>query len=176
MNCTNADISSPKKITLTTSGNAEQDTSQLELLIEGTFKEKGYRHFDGLFNRHIWELKPASLNNAIQFMVSQEPRLKTKPFLELRIDYVFEFISPATKRVLDNRERLSRLSVFLKKSSQVMPEFLFPFTDVEALDQYLAEIDLFLPFKQFDRKSFRKIFPNKKGTGNIVRKIGGPGT
>ena len=171
LSCTNAKIEYPSRLILTINKHKERDTQQME---SETVKLFGVpkQHFDGLYDRLSWELEKDKLNVAIDLMIQLQPYPSAiRPYISLRIDYVFEFVNVKTKEIFAHQEEKSHLAVFLEKNSNVMPEFWFPFSTVNDLSDYLNVIEEFLPFKKLDKKAFRLIEPNKNKTRNVIRKI-----
>lgn len=105
-------------------------------------------------------------------MIKHEPYPQAvRPYIQLRIDYEFYFVEPTLQSKLVGQEDTSCLAVILQRNSSVMPEFWFPFAQVDELKSYLLKIDPYLPFKKLDTKAFRLVSPNKKNTGNVSRKL-----
>lgn len=169
--CTTVDMNTPTWLVLTIYTDATHDVRCLVEEASCLFG-KPKEWFDGLNNQFIWELPADELETAIRYMVnSQSCPVEAQPKMHLRIDYKFQFIEPVTKEVLPGQEVLSHMAVFLKRNSNTMPEFCFPFAEIDSLLDYLNTIDAFLPFKKLDMKAFRLVKPNKGKTGNVIRKI-----
>ncbi|CAI6040014.1 hypothetical protein PAECIP112173_00973 [Paenibacillus sp. JJ-100] len=169
--CTTAKVDSPERFDLIIHGHKDRDVSKL---LQAATKAFGTceTHFDGIFDLSRWQLTQSNLNQAIQFMIDHQPYpTAVRPYIQLRIVYRFCFIDPASQHELDDQSNTSLLAVFLQKNSSVMPEFWFPFEQIEDLKSYLLKIAPYLPFKKIDTKAFRLVSPNKKGTNNIRRKL-----
>lgn len=105
-------------------------------------------------------------------MIKHEPYPQAvRPYIQLRIHYEFYFVEPTLQSKLLDQEESSCLSVILQRNSSVLPEFWFPFAQVEELKGYLLIIAPYLPFKKLDTKAFCLVSPNKKNTGNVSRKL-----
>lgn len=171
--CTTSDIQKPNNIRLQIHTHNSRDTQTLEKDITTLFG-KSKTHFDSIFNILTWNLKANDLDSCIGYLISKQPLPKDynyRPFIELRIDYIFKFKDPQTGIELSSQNNDSMLSVFISKNTKVMPEFCFPFSKQEDLKCYMETIEPHLPFKKLDRQAFRYVYPNKKGTSNVIKRI-----
>jgi hypothetical protein len=174
--CTTASAERPDSAKIVINAQDDRDTATLENAARARFGIPE-EHFDGLYRQSIWRLRQAQAMDALEFLEEHRPYPKAmRPYISLRLDYYFHFVDPISKQPLQQSEAKSHLAVFLQKNSQVMPEFLFPFSDAEAFRAYLDGIRGLLPFKAFDEKSLRLLVPDKKGTGVITRKLPGKPT
>lgn len=171
-NITTANIFEPNNIVMTINSDENRDTMNLENNAVELFGMPE-KHFDGLYNQSIRNISNDFLNKAIEFMINNQPYPKAlRPYITLRVDYMFHFIDINSKEPLAGQELQSHVAFFLSKNSNCMPEFRFPFTDCsKSFYEYLDMAKEYMPFKEFDEKSFRIVRPNKSRTGNISRKI-----
>ncbi|WP_210088799.1 hypothetical protein [Paenibacillus turicensis] len=169
--CTTANVDHPKWIRLTINGREDREVNELIQAATEAFGTCEQR-FDGSYDLSRWQLPQSKLNQVIHFMIKHEPYPQAvRPYIQLRIHYEFYFIEPTLQSKLVEQQDTSCLSIILQRNSSVMPEFWFPFAQVEDLKSYLLKIGPYLPFKKLDTKAFRLVSPNKKNTGNVSRKL-----
>jgi hypothetical protein len=169
--CTTANIDHPKSIRLTINGRQDREVNKL---IQAATEAFGIceQHFDGSYDLSRWQLPQSKLNQVINFMIKHEPYPQAvRPYIQLRIDYEFYFVETKLQCKLPEQEDTSCLAVILQRNSCVLPEFWFPFAQVDELKSYLLKIGPYLPFKKLDTKAFRLVSPNKENTRNVSRKL-----
>jgi hypothetical protein len=119
-----------------------------------------------------WNLTDSDLQKAIDYLIKGQPwpKFNIGP-VELILSYDFKLVDPSTKLELSNQTKLSRLLVWLSRSSCCTPDLYFPFESPDnAFWNYLDKMDSYFAFK-LERKYLRHGRLNKKGTNMVYSKI-----
>ncbi len=184
-NCTTANFDNPDSVQVTVySAYDDSDPKELleELMRKTTDKfgkgEKSPLAYDYPSGKPTvaykceWELPKTAINDALKFLISNEPLPKTTiGSLELFITYNFKLIDPTNKKELPNQQNKSGICIWLSKGKACAPDLFFPFDGATTeFWNYLDKIQNYLPFN-LETKYLRESRINKKGQRSNLKKI-----